>query len=314
MGDLVTNMIKLGMIGFSKENGHPYSFSAIINGYNKESMAISDWPGIYSYLEKKDPSDFLLGMARVTHIWTQDINESRKIAACAMIDYICVNADEMIGQVDGVIIARDDYSNHYRMAKPFLQAGLKVFIDKPLSINLNELNFFKPYLFTGSLMSCSGLRYCCELDEVRQALSSMKGSMKLIRGTVINSWEKYGIHMLDAIFSVVPFEVIAVRSIPCNHFSATLKNKDHSIIQIDALGNETKTFHLDFWGHKLRFSVEIEDNFTAFKRTLYHFIQMIQSGKPTISPQLTIDIMNVLIAANISIKENREVFLDELTL
>ena len=29
-------MIKLGIIGFSKNNGHPYSFSAIINGYDRE--------------------------------------------------------------------------------------------------------------------------------------------------------------------------------------------------------------------------------------------------------------------------------------
>jgi len=26
-------MIKIGMIGLSEGNGHPYSFSAIINGY-----------------------------------------------------------------------------------------------------------------------------------------------------------------------------------------------------------------------------------------------------------------------------------------
>ena len=28
--------IRLGLIGISKDNGHPYSWSAIINGYDKK--------------------------------------------------------------------------------------------------------------------------------------------------------------------------------------------------------------------------------------------------------------------------------------
>ena len=46
-------MIKLGIIGYSKLNGHPYSFSGIINGINKYYFKnYANWPFIYEYLIK----------------------------------------------------------------------------------------------------------------------------------------------------------------------------------------------------------------------------------------------------------------------
>ena len=47
----------------------------------------------------------------------------------------------MIDKIDALIIARDDM--HYEISKPFLKKEkFLFFIDKPLSINEKELNFF----------------------------------------------------------------------------------------------------------------------------------------------------------------------------
>ena len=46
-------MIKLGIIGFSKNNGHPYSFSAIVNGFNEVYFKKVGYPQILNYLKKK---------------------------------------------------------------------------------------------------------------------------------------------------------------------------------------------------------------------------------------------------------------------
>ena len=45
----------------------------------------------------------------------------------------------LLGKVDAVIIARDDYETHFPMSQPFLEAGLPVFVDKPLSLEISEL-------------------------------------------------------------------------------------------------------------------------------------------------------------------------------
>ena len=60
-------MLKLGIIGLSEGNGHPYSWSAIINGsYAPEIMAECGYPTIPAYLgANKDTLG--IGDTQVTH-------------------------------------------------------------------------------------------------------------------------------------------------------------------------------------------------------------------------------------------------------
>ena len=131
--------IKLGIIGISKGNGHPYSWSAIINGYDKKKIKDCGFSVIPKYLNKKIyPRDFI-NNAKVSHIWTQNIKISKKIASTTYIPNIVKKKEHLIGKVDGILLARDDYKNHYKISKPFLKAGMPVYIDKPISINLDDI-------------------------------------------------------------------------------------------------------------------------------------------------------------------------------
>jgi hypothetical protein len=141
---------------------------------------------------------------------------------------------DFLGEVDAVILARDDFETHLEMARPFLEAGLPVFMDKPLSLDISELRAFRPYLEKGQLMSCSGMRYCRELDEPRADLAAY-GRLKLIRGAIVLSWEKYGVHLLEAILGVTPAHVVSVRMWPVEHASAAVRLDDGVLLQIDAL-------------------------------------------------------------------------------
>ena len=305
--------IKLGIIGINEGNGHPFSFSAIINGFDHEGMKNSGWDVIYNYLITRDSSEFGFDNVKVTHAWTQDPEQTKKLARASRIPNTVVDVDDMLDDVDGVIIARDDYETHYPLAKTFLEAGKFVFIDKPLSLEKTELRFFRKYLKDGKLMSCAGARYAKELDEIRGNIDSF-GEMKLTRGTVVNSMEKYGIHMLDGIFGVTGFQVKSVSCFQAKHTSMMIKNTDNSLIYIDALGDTAKTLQFDFWSNKNRFHAEANDNFSMFRRLLADFIKMMRTKKPTVDPELVINSMKVLIAANISRKENREVAIDEIAI
>ena len=307
----MVDTIKLGIIGINEGNGHPFSFSAIINGYDPEGMKNSGWDVIYNYLEVRDPSEFGYDNVQVTHAWTQDPEQTQKLARASRIPNTVVNIDDMLDEVDGVIIARDDYETHYPLAKTFLEKGKFVFVDKPLSLDVDELRFFRKYLENGKLMSCAGARYARELDEIRGNIDSF-GDMKLIRGTVVNSMEKYGIHMLDGIFGVTGFQVKSVSCFDAKHTSMMIKNTDNSLIYIDALGKSSKTLQFDFWSDEKRFHAETNDNFTMFRRLLAGFIKMIRTKKPTVDPELVISSMKVLISANLSRKEDREVEIDEI--
>ena len=73
-------IINIGIIGISDGNGHPYSWSAIINGYNKNYIDNCPYPIIIDYLKKNNPPSKNFQNFKITHIWTQDINISKNIA------------------------------------------------------------------------------------------------------------------------------------------------------------------------------------------------------------------------------------------
>lgn len=307
-------MVKsFGIIGVSEGNGHPFSYGSIINGYSPEGLAASGWPGIYEYVRRRHVSEFGLQGWTITHAWTQDPDTTKRLCAACRIPNGVGDYREFLGKVDAVIIARDDYETHFEMARPFLQAGLPVFVDKPLSLEVSELRAFKPYLEKGQLMSCAGMRYSRELDEPRADLAAY-GQLKLIRGAIVLSWEKYGVHLLEAILAITPAHAISVQMLPAEHCSAVVRLDDGVLIEIDALGECPRTFHLELFGTQRTGSFDIYDNFSMFRRMLWQFAESIRTGQPAIPPERTLEIMRVLIAGQMARQENREVLLNEIPL
>jgi hypothetical protein len=300
-----------GIIGLSEGNGHPFSYSSIINGYSPEGLAASGWPGIYEYVRRRHASEFGLQGWTVSHAWTQDPEATKRLCDACRISHGVKDYREFLGNVDAVIIARDDHEVHLEMARPFLEAGLPVFIGKPLSLDLAALRYFRPYLEKGQLMSCSGMRYCRELDEPRADLAAF-GRLKLVRGAIVLSWEKYGVHLLEAILAVTPAHPVSVLMLPVEHASAMVRMDDGLLIQIDALGDCARTFHVEMFGTQRVAAFEITDNFSMFRRMLWQFTDSIRTGQPAISPDRTLEIMRVLIAGCRSRTEKREVLLDEI--
>jgi predicted dehydrogenase len=303
----------IGIIGLSEGNGHPFSYGSIINGYSPEGLASSGWPGIYEYVRRRHASEFGLNGWTVTHAWTQDPESTKKLCAACRIPHSVDDYRELLGKVDAIIIARDDHETHSQMSRPFLEAGLPVFVDKPLSLDVSELRDFRPYLENAQLMSCSGMRYARELDEPRADLAGY-GRLKLIRGAIVLSWEKYGVHLIEAALAITPAHPVSVYMIPAEHASAVIRLDDGVLIQIDALGECARTFRLDFFGTQRTGGFDITDNFSMFRRMLWQFTESIRTGRPAIPPDRTLEIMRVLIAGRMARNENREVFLNELPL
>ena len=131
-------IINLGIIGSSEGNGHPYSWSAIFNGYNKKIMENCGYPSIPRYLEKQKFPNDQIKEAKVTHIWTQNKKLSKHISTASKINYVVSNMDDLISKVDAILLARDDAENHIKMSKKFLKAGLPIFIDKPMALSVLE--------------------------------------------------------------------------------------------------------------------------------------------------------------------------------
>ena len=50
----IGNQLKIGIIGISEGNGHPYSWSSIFNGFDEKELIKCPYPAIIEYLKKKN--------------------------------------------------------------------------------------------------------------------------------------------------------------------------------------------------------------------------------------------------------------------
>ncbi len=292
-------MIKLGVIGLSEGNGHPYSWSSIINGdFNEDAMADCGYAGIPLYL-KANRNTLGIDGAQVTHVWTQDRKLSEHIAAAALIDNVVDNMEDMIGQVDAVLLARDDPENHKTMAKPFIEAGIPIFIDKPLAITREELDYFAEQSANGKfIMSCSSMRYAAENGAVRQDIASL-GRLELATAVAKKDWIKYGIHTLEGLFSLLDDpKAISVRHISKSkkdivyiEFETGLLATVHLFYDI-APTSQISLFGTDGWR-----IIEYKNSYAMFRDSLIEFVRSVRQGSPRLDFAKTENVISTLIAA-----------------
>ena len=296
-------MLKLGIIGMSKGNGHPYSWSAIINGnYDRTEMDKCGFAGIPLYLEAN--SDTLgIDSAQVTHVWTQDRKISAHIAKASGIDNVVDKSEEMIGQVDAVILARDDPENHVAMAKPFLDADVPIFIDKPLAITYNDLDYFNEQNEKGKfIMSCSSMRYATECRAVKSEMASL-GKIELVTVVGSRDWTKYGVHMLEALFALLDDPIAeSVRHVSESGKDIVfIKFENGLLATVHLFMDIATTFQLSLFGLDGWRLVEIKNSYSMFKENLMEFIRSVGKGNPRLNFEKTENIIRTLIGAQESL-------------
>lgn len=195
--------LRLGLIGFSDGNAHPYSWSAICNGYSVPHMNNCGFPSIPEYLSSEIWPKAKIHGVSVSHIWTQDKTLSEHIAKTCYIPNIVDNPIEMIGKIDALLLARDDSENHYKFAKPFLESGIPIYIDKPIATSIVGLNsLYEIEKYTGQIFTCSALRYAKEL-QITNDDSLELGKIKSINAITPKSWAKYAIHIIEPVLNIL---------------------------------------------------------------------------------------------------------------
>src|SRR5690606_36982581 len=95
--------LRLAMLGLIEGNGHPYSWSAIVNGFDPAALTSCPYPVIREYLAAQPPDSVHVPGAQVTHLWTDAAGAAAGVAALARIPQVVARPEEVIGQVDAVM-------------------------------------------------------------------------------------------------------------------------------------------------------------------------------------------------------------------
>lgn len=294
-----TQQIKLGMIGMTEGNGHPYSWSAIFNGYDRERMTNEcPFPGIPAYLNLQPPESFGIPGAKVTHVYCDNPQDAAHVAALSLVDNVVTSPTELIGQVDGVIIATDIGGEHITRARPFVEAGVPLFIDKPLCDNTQDLTLFQEWIAAGAaILSSSSTRFAAAYAPWQFPLRPL-GEPRFICMPMAKKWETYGIHALEALYSITGPGYLSVRnSGTAARNIVHLKHLNGADVVI-ACGQEI------LYGSPITLCCErgnttltAQDTFDSFKAQLVEFVGYLRSGIRPYPFSNTVELMRLLIAA-----------------
>ena len=188
---------RIGIIGYSPQNGHPYSFAAILNGFLVSQISgFSSWPPIDKYLLKKGSRSALNTNYKVTNILSGAY--SNEIAEKFDVNIVNDTITDLLKDVDVVIIAHDDPDTRRDIEKTvFQEFSGPVFLDKPLGSTDGHVSRNAERLTNGALWCCAGMRYTKSFDFLFCNNSHLSN---VIEFKIPNSWPKYGIHILEFLY------------------------------------------------------------------------------------------------------------------
>jgi len=289
--------IRLGVVGMTEGNGHPYSWSAIINGYDRERMTREcPFPGIPAYLNAQPPEAFGIGGVKVAQVFCDDRKDAEHVSKLALVPQVADTPEAMIGAVDAVLIATDIGGEHVERALPFVEAGVPVFIDKPLCDNAADLAVFESWVASGAaILSSSATRFAAEYAPY-QAPNAPLGEWRFISMPMAKRWETYGIHALEAVFSITGPGYVSVRNTGTAERNLVhLKHRCGADVVIACGKGIVYGGAMALCGTQGNAAVVTKDTFSSFKAQLAEFAAYLKSGERPYPFSHTAELMRLVI-------------------
>ena len=198
---------------------------------------------------------------------------------------------------DAVIIATDIGSEHIKRAKPFIEAGLPLFIDKPLCDHRADLEYFTKLFESGyPLLSSSSLRYCKEIRPYYHGATRELGELRLIQYGMPKKWETYGIHTLEAVYPIVGPGFYSVRNTGTARRNIVhIKHKSGVDLLLTGIYDQAGPIPLIITGNSQNAVIYTHDSYNSFRDQLVAFIPFLRTGERPFPWQETVDLMKLLI-------------------
>ncbi|MGI6082663.1 MAG: Gfo/Idh/MocA family protein [Limnochordia bacterium] len=190
-------MVRLGIVDF--DSSHAVAFTRILNHVHpsKEQWVVG--------------ARVVAGCPLPSAIQSEEkVKEYAEQCAAGGVEMVG-SPEDLLGRVDGIMIESDDGRTHLERARPFLEAGLPVWIDKPLTFSLAEARQILELaaLHNAPVFSASSLRFALEVVDVKQQrethgdiLGAMTFSPSKDQGSN-PGLIYYGIHAIEMLYSLM---------------------------------------------------------------------------------------------------------------
>lgn len=166
---------RLGLAGLC--TSHPENWVPIIHTMADEGLIDAEISACWDSAETRPPG------------FAEDF------AAAFEIAHAVEQLEDMIDLVDGVIVHTTNWDRHVEQARPFVEAGKSVLLDKPVVGNMPDVNQLLDWAQTGArITGGSSLRYAAEVREFLARPAGERGEVHTaFVGCGVDDFN-YGIH------------------------------------------------------------------------------------------------------------------------
>ena len=220
--------------------------------------------------------------------------------------------DEAVGVADGVVVTARHGGKHYEYAKPYIQSGVPMFIDKPITVDEGEaVTFMRECRDAGvRLTGGSCCKYAREIAEIKAGLDASEIRGGLVRAP-INMENPYGgfffysqhlVEMLGELFGLYPHAVSAYRA--NNTVSVVFRYAGYDVIGLYTEFSNHYYVSVALGGETLASNASIGTD--CFTREFDEFCKLLRGGEQTVSYRDFIAPVFVLNAIHRSLASGRE--------
>lgn len=219
---------------------------------------------------------------------------------------------EMIGKVDGVLIESVDGSVHYERAKPFIKAGVNMFIDKPFACSLKHALAIAKGAEKSkiTIFSSSSLRYGLEVQQIHEKQSEIG---KVIGADAYSPGPvhprnpglfHYGIHGLETLYALMGPGCNRVWSVSTEGVDViTGAWKDGRVGTVRCTRAGAHSYGFTVFGEKKVVSASINAGF-IYRELLKQIVKMFETGKSPVDIRETLEIIAFIEAVMVSSRQN----------
>lgn len=142
----------------------------------------------------------------MTHVWDIDRNGSEEFAGKYKGVEVVDNYGDMVGKVDGVILSDFDSCIHFReLTKPYLEAGVPIFINRPFALNLEDAQYMIDLArkHDTPIMSGSSFEHAPEVEEIKRQVANVQPISGYTAANSMSDYATHGIHGLFFVYACV---------------------------------------------------------------------------------------------------------------
>jgi len=292
-------MIRVGIIGTN--TSHAGVYSGLLNG--------------------KDDTPPTESAARITAAWSSGEeglsgfhSDASDLAKEFSIARVVADPSDLVGEIDLALIL-DDHDGgalHPKLARPFLEAGVATYIDKPMALQMDDaIDLFDLAEQHGTpLMSCSALRFADELSAVN---ADDLGELSAVFSVGPGDWYNYGIHAVEAAVTVSGIGAESVQQYHSTDRDLTvITHKDGPRIVIGTLRDARTSFHVTAYGAGGMVETDVSNYAGFYANTIRTAVQMAETRATPIGRDVTLEVLGILAAGQQSSDTGAPVRLAEI--